>query len=609
MRTCVWTLVSWMCLAGQALAQPLATITVDAGSVQRVDTPVAAPVMGLVGEALRLEEIRGTERVGVPMQIEAGDVPKVWWILSGTTEAGQSRTFGLVKGEPVPAPAVKVVKNDKTLCVQIDDAQVLQYNCAVVPLPEDIKPARGTRELYSRSGFIYPLWSPQGNIVSEIHPADHRHHFGLWMPWTHTEYEGKLVDFWNIQDGTGTVRFSKYLSTSVGPIYGGFEVEQDHVALKTARGEKTILKEVWDIRVYNVGGPDKGYWLWDFKSTQRNVTDKPLIQDEYRYGGFAYRGAKEWKGPRAGYLTSAGKTRDNANGTRARWCDVYGDINSVPEGVTILSHPGNFRHPEPVRIVPGKEGDYSYFVYAPSVLGAWEMKPGADHVFRYRLFVHEGKPDAERDERVWRDYAEPPQVAVEVSRPAGAQVLFDGKDFSQWQRDDDSDIRWKMVDGAMQIVPRSGSIVSRQSYRDFLLHIEFSTPNMPKAKGQARGNSGVYLQRRYEIQILDSYGLTSKDNDCGAIYLVQAPDRNVCRKPGEWQSFDILFHAARFERSKKIENARATILQNGALIHDNVSIPNKTGAGEDEGPDPGPILLQDHGNEVRFRNIWIKEIE
>jgi hypothetical protein len=371
-----------------------------------------------------------------------------------------------------------------------------------------------------------------------------------------------------------------------------------------------ILKEVWDIRVYNVGGPDKGYWLWDFKSTQRNITDQVLVQDEYRYGGFAYRGAKEWKGPNSGYLTSESKTGADANGTRARWCDVYGDINSVSEGVTILSHPGNFRHPEPVRIVNSREGDYSYFVYAPSVLGPWEMKPGEDHVFRYRLLVHEGKPDAQRDEKVWKDYANPPLVRAQINPPAGAQVLFDGKDFSQWQRESGrGEIQWRLADDIMQIVPRSGGIMTKQAYRDFLMHVEFRTPNMPNATGQGRGNSGVYIQRRYEIQILDSYGLKSKNNDCGAIYTFKAPDLNVCKKPEEWQTYDILFHAARFEGGKKIENARVTVFQNGVLIQDNVSIPNKTGLGQPEGPDPAPILLQEHGNEVSFRNIWIKAID
>ena len=115
-----------------------------------------------------------------------------------------------------------------------------------------------------------------------------------------------MVDFWNVGDGTGTVRFSKYLSTTTGSVYGGFQSEQDHVALKTSKGEQTILKEVWDVRVYNVGGPQK-YWLVDFQSTQRCVADQPLIQDEYRYGGFGYRATRQWKGPDGGLPDQRGQ--------------------------------------------------------------------------------------------------------------------------------------------------------------------------------------------------------------------------------------------------------------------------------------------------------------
>jgi hypothetical protein len=234
------------------------------------------------------------------------------------------------------------------------------------------------------------------------------------MPWTHTQYEGKLVDFWNIDDGTGTVRFAKYLSTTEGPVFGGFQAEQEHVALKTSAGEKVILKEVWDIRVYNIGGPENGYWLWDFKSTQRNITELPLIQEEYRYGGFGFRGSREWKGQTAAYLTSEGKTRVDGHATRARWCDLSGSIDTNWEGVAILSHPNNFRHPEPMRIWPEFE-DNIFFNFAPSQAGEWEMKPGEDHVFRYRLYVHVGKVNVKDNERVWKDYAEPPKVKVEAA--------------------------------------------------------------------------------------------------------------------------------------------------------------------------------------------------
>ena len=192
----------------------------------------------------------------------------------------------------------------------------------------------------------------------------------------------------------------------------------------------------------------------------------------------------------------------------------------------------------------------------------------------------------------------------------GAVLLFDGTDFSHWTDLKGAPVRWKIIDDAMEVVPGKGSIITKQNFQDFKLHLEFSVPETPAGtKHQGRSNSGVYIQRRYEVQILDSYGLKSANNDCGAIYKIKAPDSNVCKKPGRWQSYDITFHAPRFEKQgkdfKKVKNARITVLHNAVLIHNNIEIPNKTGAGRPEGPKPGPILLQDHGNKVRFRNISI----
>ena len=138
-----------------------------------------------------------------------------------------------------------------------------------------------------------------------------------------------------------------------------------------------------------------------------------MIQDEYRYGGFGFRGAREWKGANSAYLTSEGKTRENGHATTARWCDLSGVIDGKWEGVTIMSNPENFRHPEPMRIWPEPD-NYVFFNFAPSQAGEWVMEPGKEYVFQYRLFVHEEKPDVEEIERVWNDYANPPKVTVET---------------------------------------------------------------------------------------------------------------------------------------------------------------------------------------------------
>lgn len=194
-----------------------------------------------------------------------------------------------------------------------------------------------------------------------------------------------------------------------------------------------------------------------------------------------------------------------------------------------------------------------------------------------------------------------------------AIVLFNGRDFSQWRRERGGHVGWEIVNGAMKVVPGTGSIVTKQKFNDFKLHIEFNVSSMPGFEGQRKGNSGVYIQRRYEVQILDSYGIDSGIQDCGAIYKFRAPDKNICKKPGRWQSYDITFHAPRWVGkgidARKIKNARITVLHNGVVIHNDIEVSNKTGAGRPEGPEADGILLQDHGDQVQFRNIWIVPLD
>jgi hypothetical protein len=196
-----------------------------------------------------------------------------------------------------------------------------------------------------------------------------------------------------------------------------------------------------------------------------------------------------------------------------------------------------------------------------------------------------------------------------VPPPSDAVVLFDGKDLSAWaRRGSGAPATWKVENGVM--TAGGGDIVTKQAFRDFQLHVEFRTPNMPDARGQGKGNSGVYLQGSYEIQVLDSYGLTPRNDDCGAIYGQAPPRVNACRPPEVWQSYDILFHAPRFDsEGKQIARARVSVLQNGIWIHDNVEITGPTTASMPRDVrEPGPIMLQDHGNPVQYRNIWIRPL-
>jgi len=193
--------------------------------------------------------------------------------------------------------------------------------------------------------------------------------------------------------------------------------------------------------------------------------------------------------------------------------------------------------------------------------------------------------------------------------PAGAIVLFDGKDLAAWQKQKDkAPAEWKLKDGAMEGYKGHGNIVTKESFGGkFKLHLEFRVPYEPEGKGQGRGNSGVYVQGRYEVQVLDSYGLESKNNDCAAIYEVAVPRVNACKAPTVWQAYDIEFTAPKFENGKKTEPTRMTVYHNGTLVHENVAIEKdntRAGLGGDPSS-PGPIMLQDHGHPVQFRNIWL----
>jgi hypothetical protein len=203
-----------------------------------------------------------------------------------------------------------------------------------------------------------------------------------------------------------------------------------------------------------------------------------------------------------------------------------------------------------------------------------------------------------------------PEDKVDVTStpaPEGALVLFDGKNLDNWTKTDGkTPASWTILDGRIMQV-KGGNIITKQKFDGhFKLHVEFRVPYMPKAKGQARGNSGVYVQGRYEVQILDSYGLESKHDDCGAIYEVAAPKVNACKAPTVWQSYDIEFHSPKCENGKKAEPARVTVIHNGVKIHEEVKISvDNTRAGLGGDPcRPGPIMLQDHGNPVQFRNVW-----
>ena len=195
--------------------------------------------------------------------------------------------------------------------------------------------------------------------------------------------------------------------------------------------------------------------------------------------------------------------------------------------------------------------------------------------------------------------------------PAGAVILFDGSNLSAWEAQKAGQpVKWKLLPGGVVEVAGGGNICSKETFGDHQLHLEFCLPYMPRDFGQGRGNSGVYLQSRYELQVLDSYGLEGADNECGGIYQVAKPLVNMCAPPQQWQTYDITFHAAKLDdNGKKVANARITVIHNGVAIHENLELPGVTGGAiNDKEGQPAGLMLQDHGNPVQYRNIWVQKI-
>ena len=217
------------------------------------------------------------------------------------------------------------------------------------------------------------------------------------------------------------------------------------------------------------------------------------------------------------------------------------------------------------------------------------------------------------------DRPRPPVVQPGPERPpapapSDAIVLFDGSNLNQWRAEDGGPAKWLVQDGYVEVAPGTGLLVSGRSFGDVQLHIEWATPTPPKGEGQERGNSGVFLMGMYEVQVLDSYqNDTYPDGQAGAIYGQNPPLVNASRPPGQWQVYDIVFHRPRFNADGSVQKpARMTVLLNGVLIQDNFELIGPT-AHQRRPPysahaDRLPLKLQDHGNPLRYRNIWIREL-
>ncbi|MCE5179935.1 MAG: PmoA family protein [Porphyromonadaceae bacterium] len=302
---------------------------------------------------------------------------------------------------------IQINKSDGNLTLYAQKSSILSYRF------ETMYPPKGVDPLFKRSGFLHPLWSPKGEVLSRVQPPDHYHHYGIWGPWTLTHIEDREVDFWNLNKGQGTVRFAGFLSEITGQVFSGFKALQQHMDFGAKGEDQIAMNELLDVRVWN---GKKGVWVIDYTTSINTPLKNGIMLDAYRYGGgIGYRATERWTKENCTVLTSEGKTRVDADGSNARWCIVEGEsgVNGERSGILFLSHPSNRAHPEPMRVWPidgnGGRGDM-YFEFTPIRHRSWALKNGNDYVLKYRMIVFDGKMDKETAESYWNSFSGTPGI-------------------------------------------------------------------------------------------------------------------------------------------------------------------------------------------------------
>jgi hypothetical protein len=372
------------------------TVIVEAGRFDRRDVVVSFPLpAGVDGRATVLRDDSGKT---APLQVD-GD--RASFVVSDL-KAGRTQRYRL---EPSKTPSEMIVKtsaDERLMRVTSGTNRVFDFRLKKA-LPEP-----GIKDAFKRAGYMHPVYSPAGHIVTDDYPSDHYHQHGIMYAWTKTEFEGRHPDFWNMGSGSGTVEFDGIANSWSGPVHAGFTARLRYVDLSAPK-PVNVLNELWSVRAYGPRSGQRSYTMFDIISTQQTAGSSPLLLPDYRYGGIAVRGHRNWrKKENVTFLTSEGKDRAGGDDTRARWCAIFGDVDGVVAGIAAFGHPDNFRAPQPVRIHP----DDPYFNFSPSKLGDWRIDPGKPYVSRYRFVAFDGPADPVELDRLWHDYAYPPGVMV-----------------------------------------------------------------------------------------------------------------------------------------------------------------------------------------------------
>jgi hypothetical protein len=395
-----------MCRSSEYPGKTLVEFKVHSGEYARLASLVSASVdPGFISDQLGLFELIDRKEIPVAFQINLEGV--ISWKLEGATEAGAERKYilkELEKSSGQKSASLVVRQTDGGYSFAIADKTAFYYRSATMFPPE------GVDEAYKRSGYIHPLYAPNGAELTTMQPEDHYHHYGIWNPWTKTQFRGKEIDFWNLKKMDGTVRHRDVLHTVSGPVFSSLKVMHDHIVWPESEQETIAIEEIQDMILHTAN--DGAYFL-DFHSELKPLED--IVLEEYRYGGFGFRATEYWTNQNTYILTSEGNERAEADGKAARWCIVYGDTPKGKAGILFMGHPENYNFPEPLRVWPvnanGGRGDV-FVNFSPTRNIDWSLESGKSYKLKYRMLVFNGELEANTAEQYWNDFAYPAKVDV-----------------------------------------------------------------------------------------------------------------------------------------------------------------------------------------------------
>ncbi len=376
------------------------TITIAPAPVDRAALVVNAKIPRCTGDVLSAKDAAGHEH-----DLQAEDDDSSTFVV-GFLPANTPLTLKVTTVASTQPHAVKVGPGADGLTISVDGQEALNFRT-----DKEKKPRADISPTILRAGYLHPVRSPAGAIVTGDYPANHPHHHGIWTPFTKVNFQGRHTDFWNMQEKKGEEQLQAVGRVWSGEVHGGFEATLRMNDL-TGPSPVTALLDRWTVTAYAVGDTPKPVRVFDLTTTQTCATDSAVELPEYHYGSFGLRGPDEWNGAEnARYLTSEGLSdRKKADGTRARWCYLGGKTTAGFSGTAVMGFPENFRAPTPVRLHPFMP----YFSIVPQKLGAFSIEPGKPYVTRYRFVVTDGEPDAKLFDACWNSLAHP--AAVKVSK-------------------------------------------------------------------------------------------------------------------------------------------------------------------------------------------------